>query len=40
MDYNLIKVTDETVISDAGICYFDPVEETIKRNWQRIYDGN
>lgn len=30
MDYNLIKVTDETVISDAGICYFDPVEETIK----------
>ena len=30
MDYNLIKVTDNTVLSDAGICYFDPIDETIK----------
>lgn len=30
MDYNLIKITDDTVLSGAGICYFDPIEETIK----------
>lgn len=30
MDYNLIKVTDSTVLSDAGICYFDPIDEIIK----------
>lgn len=30
MDYNLIKITDDTVLADAGICYFDPIDETIK----------
>lgn len=30
MDYNLIRITDSTVLSDAGICYYDPIEEVIK----------
>ena len=30
MDYNLINITDSTVLSDAGICYYDPIEEVIK----------
>ena len=36
MDYNLIKVTDNTVLSDAGICYFDPIDETIKEVGEMI----
>lgn len=30
MDYNLIRITDSTVLSDAGICYYDQIEEVIK----------
>ena len=30
MDANNITVTSETVQSDVGICYFDPIDETIK----------
>ena len=30
MNANNITVTNETVQSDVGICYFDPIDETIK----------